>query len=152
MVLEHQGLRVAVLTRRGSGRDINQDRVVVNDTVVDSDRRTTIMFALGCPSVVAVLARLGGHPAGEIAAALAAEVMAQGSFEVKTEQDVVSLVVGANQFLYDATLPSSGRILAATDGLFGRTNPSTLSKAMKGPLENVPDQLSDVASRSGNTD
>ena len=92
MVLEHQGLRVAVLTRRGSGRDINQDRLVVNDTVVDSDRRTTIMFALGCPSVVAVLDGLGGHPAGEIAAVLAAEVIAQGSSEVKTEQDVVSLV------------------------------------------------------------
>ena len=231
MVLEHQGLRVAVLTRRGSGRDINQDRVVVNDTVVDSDRRTTAMFNVERPTLVAVLDGLGGHPAGDIAAALAAEVMAQGSSEVKTEQDVISLVVGANQFLYDAmlvhkglrnmgttiagvlvtthtavvfhvgdsrvylhtgdyltqvtvddwenghnnkgyitqtlggypwfhpiqvhttTLPlTGGRILAATDGLFGRTNPATLSKAMKGPLENVPDQLSDVASRSGNTD
>ena len=84
VVVEHQGLRVAVLTRRGSGRDINQDRVVVNDTVVDSDRRTTTMFAPGCPSVVAVLDGLGGHPAGDIAAALAAEVIAQGSSEVET--------------------------------------------------------------------
>ena len=55
--------------------------------------------------------------------------------------------------VHTTTLPlTGGRILAATDGLFGRTNPATLSKAMKGPLENVPDQLSDVASRSGNTD
>ena len=226
MVLEHQGLRVAVLTRRGSGREMNQDRVVVSDTVVDSDRRTTTMFALGCPSVVAVLDGLGGHPAGDIAAALAAEVVAEGSSEVETEQDVISLVVGANQFLYDAmlvhkglremgttiagvlvntdtvvvfhvgdsrvyfhrderlaqvtvddweagyitqtlggypwfhpiqvhttTIPfRGGRILAATDGLFGRTNPAILSRAMKGPLEDLPGQLSDVAIRSGNTD
>ena len=46
-------LRVAVLTRRGSGREINQDRVVVGDTVVNHNPPTTTMFALGCPSVVA---------------------------------------------------------------------------------------------------
>ena len=35
---------------------------------------------------------LGGHPAGDIAATLAAEVIASGKFpEVKTEQDVISL-------------------------------------------------------------
>ena len=85
-------LRVAVLTRRGSGREINQDRVVVGGTVVDHNQPTTTMFDLGCPSVVAVLDGLGGHPAGEIAAALAAEVIAHGNSEVGTEQDVTSLV------------------------------------------------------------
>ena len=224
-------LKVAVLTRRGSGRDINQDRVVVNDTVVDSDQPTTAMFNVEPPSLIAVLDGLGGHPAGDIAAAVAAEVIAQQSPEVKTEQDVISLVEKANRFLYDAMLVhkglremgttiagvlvttdtlvlfhvgdsrvylhtgdhltqvtvddwekghnnkgyitqtlggypwfhpiqvhttalplTGGRILVATDGLFGRTNPATLSKAMKEPLETVPDQLAEVASRSGNTD
>ena len=219
-------LRVAVLTRRGSGRRINQDRVVVNDTVVDSDQPTTAMFNVEPPSLVAVLDGLGGHPAGDIAAALAAEVIATGSSDVETEQDLISLVENANQILYEAmrdhkglrnmgttiagalvttdtamvfhvgdsraylhtgdhltqvtvddwgegyitqtlggypwfhpievhtiTVPlMSGRILAATDGLFGRTNRATLSKAMKGPLNNVPDQLLGVSIQSGNTD
>ncbi len=39
-------LEVAVLTRQGSGRAINQDRVVVNDTVVDSEHPTTVMFTV----------------------------------------------------------------------------------------------------------
>lgn len=74
---EHQcRLRVAVLTRRGSGRTINQDRVVVGDMVVDSDQPTTAMFNVEPPSLVAVLDGLGGHPAGDIAAALAGEVIA----------------------------------------------------------------------------
>ena len=228
VVRRHQGkLRVAVLTRRGSGRTINQDRVVVDDTVVDSDQPTTAMFNVEPPSLIAVLDGLGAHPAGDIASAVAGEVIAQGSPEVETEQDVMSLVEGANQFLYNAmlvhkglrnmgttiagvlvttdtavvfwvgdsrvylepsgddltqltvddwdsgyitqtlggypwfhpiqvhtaTIPlSEGRILAATDGLFGRTNPARLSEAMNGPLEAVPDQLSELAKSSGNTD
>ncbi len=219
-------LKVAVLTRRGSGRAINQDRVVVNDTVVDSDHPTTVMFAVEPPSLVAVLDGLGGHPAGDIAAALAAEVIASGSSQTKTEQDLIALVEKANRFLYETMLVHkglrnmgttiagvlvttdaaimfhvgdsrvylhtgeqltqvtvddwdggyitqtlgghpwfhpiqvhttavplrNGRILAATDGVFGRTNRATLLKAMNGPLENVPDQLSQVAIRSRNTD
>ena len=218
-------LKVAVLTRRGSGREINQDRVVVNDRVVDSDQPTTALFTVEHPSLVAVLDGLGGHPAGDVASSLAAEVIA-GSSGVKTENDVVSLVEKANQFLYDTMLVHKGlrdmgttiagalitadgavvfhvgdsrvylhsggyltqvtvddweagyitqtlggypwfhpiqvhttsvplvdgRILAATDGLFGHTNPAILSRAMRGTLENIPDQLSEVAMRSGNTD
>ena len=219
-------LKVAVLTRRGSGREINQDRVVVNDTVIDSDQATTDLFTAQPPSLIAVLDGLGGHPAGDIAATLAAEVIASGSSEVETEQDVISLLAGANRFLYDAKLPHKGlrdmgttiagilvttdtmvvfhvgdsrvylhtsgyltqvtvddwdagyitqtlggypwfhpiqvhtttipfpggRILAATDGLFGHTNPAILSRAMRGPLEDVPTQLLGVAIESGNTD
>ncbi len=219
-------LRVAVLTRRGWGRKINQDRVVVSDTVVDSDQPTTVMFAVETPNLVAVLDGLGGHSAGEIAAALAAEVIASGSPQVNTEQDLIALVEEANRFLYETMLVDKGlrnmgttiagvlvttdmvivfhvgdsrvylhtgeqltpvtvddwdggyitqtlgghpwfhpiqvhtttvplrdgRILAATDGLFGRTNRATLLKAMIGPLENVPDQLTQVAIRSRNTD
>ena len=55
--------------------------------------------------------------------------------------------------VHTTTIPfRGGRILAATDGLFGRANPAMLSRAMKGPLENIPDQLSQVAIESGNTD
>ncbi len=219
-------LKVAVLTRRGSGRNINQDRVVVNDTVVDSDQPTTVMFTVEPPSVIAVLDGLGGHPVGDIAAALAAEVIASGSSQTKTEQDLTSLVERANQYLYQAmlvhpglqdmgttiagvlvtagtvtvfhvgdsrvyvhtgeqlaqvtvddweegyitqtlggypwfhpiqvhttTVPlTSGRILAATDGLFGHADSNMLAQAMNGPLEAVPDQLLKVAVESGNTD
>ncbi len=55
-------LKVAVLTRRGSGRAINQDRVVVNHTVVGSEHPTTAMFTVEPPSMIAVLDGLGGHP------------------------------------------------------------------------------------------
>ena len=197
---------MAVLTRQGSGREINQDRVVVNDTVADSDHPTTAVLTVDPPSLIAVLDGLGGHPAGDIAAALAAEVIASGSSQVKTEQEVVSLVENANRFLYEAmrvhpglremgttiagvlvttdtvtvfhvgdsrvylhtgesltqvtvddwdegyitqtlggyswfhpiqvhttAVPlTSERILAATDGLFGRANRTMLSKAMEG--------------------
>jgi len=227
VVLDHeQRLRVAVSTRRGSGRDVNQDRVVVGSTVVDSNAPITTMFDLGCRSVVAVLDGLGGHPAGDIAAASAAEVIAQGSSRVETEQDVVSLVEQANRVLYDAmvlhkglremgttiagvlvnpgqvvvfwvgdsrvylhsgdglaqvtvddwedgyitqtlggcpwfhpiqvhtiTVPTGGgRILAATDGLFGLTTAARLFRAVKGSLENIPEQLLGVAVESGNHD
>ena len=219
-------LKVAVLTRRGSGRAINQDRVVVNDTVVDGDQPTTVMFTVEPPSVIAVLDGLGGHPVGDIAAALAAEVIASGSSQTKTEQDLTSLVERANQYLYQAmlvhpglqdmgttiagvlvtagtvtvfhvgdsrvyvhtgeqlaqvtvddweegyitqtlggypwfhpiqvhttTMPlKGGRILAATDGVFGTVGRDTLGEAMNGPLEAVPDQLLKVAIESGNTD
>ena len=205
-------LRVAVLTRRGSGRRTNQDRVVVGDTVVDSNQPTTTIFTLRCPSVVAVLDGLGGHPAGDIAAALAAEVIAQGSSGVKTEQNVISVVEGANRLVYNSMLVhkglremgttiagvlvttdtvvvfwvgdsrvylytgddltqvtvddwdegyitqtlggypwfqpirvhttsiprQGGRLLAATDGLFGRTDRDTLSWAMNGPPRHSP--------------
>ena len=219
-------LRVAVLTRRGSGREINQDRVLVNDTVLDSNHPSTVMFDVEPPSLVAVLDGLGGHPAGDIAAALAAEVIASGSPEATTEQDVISLVVGANQFLYDAMLVhkglremgttvagvlvtsdtvtvfhvgdsrvyfhtgedltqvtvddwdggyitqtlggypwfhpiqvhtttqplGDGRIIAATDGVFGRTTWMGLSRALIGPLDAVPGRLLKTAQHSGNTD
>ena len=99
---------MAVLTRRGSGREINEDRAVVNDTVVDSDDPGTAVFTVDFPSLVAVLDGLGGHPAGDIAASLAAEVIASESSQVETEQDAISLVVSSNQFLYDAMLADKG--------------------------------------------
>ena len=46
----------------------------------------------------------------------------------------------------------TGRILAATDGLFGHAEREALSEAMGGPLESVPDQLLRVAVASGNAD
>ena len=219
-------LKVAVLTRRGWGRKIHQDRVVVNDTVVGSEHPATAMFTVEPPSVVAVLDGLGGHPAGDIASALAAEVIASGSSQTNTEQDLIALVEEANRFLYrtmfaypsleemgttiagvlvttdtvmvfhvgdsrvylhtgeyliQATvddwregyitqtlggydsfhpirvhttteLLGGGRILVATDGLFGQTDLDTLAQAMIGPLETVPDRLMKVAVESGSTD
>lgn len=217
---------MAVLTRQGSGRPVNQDRVVVNGAVADSERATTAMFTAGLPGLVAVLDGLGGHPAGDVAAARAAEVMASGSSDVESERDLVSLVEEANRSLYGmmsaypalrdmgttiagvlvspetltvfhvgdsrvylhtgghltqltaddwsrgyvtqtlggwstfqpirvhtATEPlGTGRILAATDGVFGQADRPALSEAMNGALRSVPDQLLQVAVASGNTD
>ena len=89
MGLEYEGkLRVVGLTRRESGRDIKQDRVVVNDAVVDSARPTDAMFNVEPPTLVPVLEGRRGHPAGDTAPALAVEVVVSGRAEVKTEQDV----------------------------------------------------------------
>ena len=219
-------LKVAVLTRRGSSREINQDRVVVNHTVVGSEHPTTALFSVEPPSLVAVLDGLGGHPAGDIASTLAAEVIASGSSQTNTEQDLIALVEDANRFLYrtmfaysslegmgttiagvivttdtvivfhvgdsrvyfhageqllqatvddweagyitqtlggnDSFYPirvhtttellAGGRILAATDGVFGHADSNMLAQAMVGPLETVPDQLLKVAVEAGNTD
>ncbi len=100
-------LKAAVLTRQGQGRAVNQDRVVVHDTVVDSEQPTTAVFTTELPSLVAVLDGLGGHPAGDVAAALAAEVIASAGSGVRGEQDLVALVEEANRFLYQtmATYP-----------------------------------------------
>ena len=46
----------------------------------------------------------------------------------------------------------NGRILIASDGLFALANPHDLERAMNGPLETIPDKLSDVAIDSGNDD
>ena len=43
-------------------------------------------------------------------------------------------------------------LVAVLDGLFGRTNRAVLSRAMNGPLNNVPHQLLGLAIQSGNTD
>ncbi|MCE2525976.1 MAG: protein phosphatase 2C domain-containing protein [Actinomycetia bacterium] len=219
-------LKAAVLTRQGLGRTVNQDRVVVNQTVVDPQPAKTSVFSAELPSLVAVLDGLGGHPAGDVAASLAAEMIASASSEVRSEPDVIALVEEANRFLYQtmATYPilqymgttiagvlvtleavtvfhvgdsrvyfhaggdlvqatvddgrdgyvtqtlgghdsfepirvhasteprANRRILAATDGLFDHTDRETLSPAMNGLLEEVPDQLSQVAIESANPD
>lgn len=221
-------LRATVLTRRGDRRGANQDRVVVDNTVVASEHRSVAMFDLEPPCLVAVLDGLGGHPAGDIASAVAADVIASGSSGVGTEADVAGLVERANRHLYRTmfTYPSlegmgttvagvffasdsttvfhvgdsrvysytdghmtrattddadphsglitqvlggsrwftpvvvhlstepmkTGRMLMATDGLFGLADHDALSEAMDGSLDNVPDRLQKVAIESGNSD
>ncbi len=73
------------------------------------------MLTLESPSHVAVLDGLGGHPAGDRAASLAAEVIGAGSSQVETEQQVTSLVDEANHFLYEAMGDREGlRTMGAT--------------------------------------
>ena len=221
-------LRVAVITRVGEHNAANQDRVVVNNTVVASEQRTVAMFNPQLPCLVAVFDGLGGHRGGDIAAALAADVVASGSGGITSEHDLVELVEEANRHLYrimydylgldgmgttvagvyvtpdtvtvfhvgdsrvytytDGNLTSAttddanprtglitqvlggssrftpirvhtsaqpaagGRMLAATDGLFALADPHSLSEAMNGPLNAVPDQLHTVAVNSQNPD
>jgi len=226
--LDDMGLRVAVLTRRGSGRDTNQDRVIVNHTILAADHPTTSMFTVQPPTLVAVFDGLGGHPAGHIASTLAAEHLASSAGRIRSEPDIISAVDRANRWLYQnmfaypnlesmgATIagtfitgdtmvvfhvgdsrvyihdrermqrvtvddwddgyitqtlggwdtfhpisvhtstepmPPNGRVLVATDGLFGMADHHELAEVIGDcRLEHMPEQLLRFAVESGNTD
>lgn len=95
---ENPRLTVAVLTVRGSGRSVNQDRIVVNRQVIASEHSQTIVMPFAVPGLVCVLDGLGGHPAGDIAAGLAADRIA--SHTPRTPDDIAAAVDDANRFLY----------------------------------------------------
>ena len=70
---------------------------------------------------------------------------------------ITQVLGGSRSFLpvrvHLSTQPlGSGRMLVATDGLFALTDTDTLTGAMNGPLNTVPDRLLNVAIQSGNTD
>lgn len=93
-------LRVAAMTRRGTRGDNNQDRVVINGVVLASGNPDLALFNLQPDSLVAVLDGMGGHPAGDVAAAIAADVVASGHRGVEDASGVKSLVSKANSELY----------------------------------------------------
>ncbi len=119
-------MKIAATTRRGQRRAENQDRIVVDSTVLGSDVGGTTEFDTGPLTLLAVIDGMGGHPAGGVAAAAAADVMASGFRRLRTREDVGRLVEDANDELYalmDRVSGLSGMgaavagIFTASDGL-----------------------------------
>lgn len=93
-------MKVAALTHPGLRRSENQDRVVVDGVVLASGRAETIEFDAGPDVLVAVVDGMGGHPAGGVAAAVVADVVASGHGRLGSATDVRDLVVEANDEIY----------------------------------------------------
>ena len=102
-------IRMVAVTRKGTRKKIeNQDRIVVNDTVLASEGPGPSFSTLDEKSLVAVLDGMGGHAGGGVASAAAADVVASGYGGIDGEDGVAQLVESANQRLYDMmqTAPS----------------------------------------------
>lgn len=93
-------MRVAAITHRGLRSEENQDRIVVDNVVLGSGLRGLAELDVGSPSLLAVVDGMGGHPAGGVAASIAADVMASGFKKLHTAEDVEALVGAANDELY----------------------------------------------------
>ena len=93
-------MRVAAITHRGLHREENQDRIVVDNVVVGSGARGLTELDVGPLSLLAVVDGMGGHPAGGVAASIAADVMASGFTKLRNAADVEALVGTANDRLY----------------------------------------------------
>lgn len=113
-------MKVATTSRRGQQRAENQDRIVVDDTVLGSDVRGTTEFDTGPLTLLAVIDGMGGHPAGGVAAAAVADVMASGFRRLRTPEDVGRLVAAANDELYAMMdrVPGLRGMGAAAAGVF----------------------------------
>ena len=93
-------MRLVALTHPGWRRAENQDRVVVDGVVLASGKAEPVCFNVGPNVLVAVIDGMGGHPAGGVAAALAADVMASGHGRLGSAADVGGLVSRANDEIY----------------------------------------------------
>lgn len=86
-------------TRRSSDHSINQDRVVVAETVFSDVR--DVSERLDGPTLVAVLDGLGGHRAGEVASQIVGEQLAKA--EVPTDESTTTaLLQRADEALHEA--------------------------------------------------
>jgi len=113
-------MRIAAITHRGLCRDENQDRIVIDGVVLGSGARGTAELDVGALSLLAVIDGMGGHPAGGVAAAVAADVMASGFQQLRTADDVEALVSAANDELYAmmGRVPGLGGMGATIAGVF----------------------------------
>ena len=93
-------MKIAATSHPGLRRTDNQDRVVVDDTVLGSDIGEAAEFDVGPLTLLAVIDGMGGHPAGGVAAAVAADVLASGFRRLRTSIDIEKLVSRANDELY----------------------------------------------------
>ncbi len=93
-------MKLAAITHRGLHRTENQDRVVVDGVVLASGNTHLAEFVLGRRGLLAVIDGMGGHPAGGVAAAVAADVIASGHTRLRTPSDVEALVSAANDEIY----------------------------------------------------
>jgi len=99
-------VRVAVtaMTHHGAVRERNQDALVVGPLTaadIDLPDPLTITLGLGSPVVVAIADGLGGHAAGEVAAAIAVRRLARGGGTLSGPEAVVRLLREINDELYE---------------------------------------------------
>lgn len=91
---------VAGITDVGRVRQRNEDQAVLGPRLVGgaSDEHVTDLVV---PAVVAVLDGMGGHPAGDVASRLAAEVLSEAAPPTATEE-IEEIVNAMQERLYDA--------------------------------------------------
>lgn len=92
-------IRVHAITHRGTVREQNEDRIVVGRFVIGSDIDEPVVIELADGECVAVVDGLGGAAFGDVAAALAANILASRPVH---DDDIVERLHAANQALYDA--------------------------------------------------
>ena len=112
-------MRVIALTRRGTDRTENQDRVVIDGAVLASGHSEPVVQEIGPHVLLAVVDGMGGHSAGGVAAAIVADVIASGHQRTTTTADIEALVTAANDKLYAmmARVPSLSGMGATIAGL-----------------------------------
>lgn len=113
-------MKVAAISHLGLLRDENQDRVVIDGTVLGSNICGVSEFDVGPFTLLAVVDGMGGHPAGGVAAAIVADVLASGFSRLRTAEDVEKLVSEANDELYTmmGRVPALSRMGAVVAGVF----------------------------------
>lgn len=91
---------VAAITEVGRVRQRNEDQAVLGSRLVAGDRDEHVTDLL-VPTVVGVLDGMGGHPAGDVASRLAAEVLADAAPPTAAEE-FEGLVNAMQERLYAA--------------------------------------------------
>ncbi len=112
-------MRVVAVTHPGFHRVENQDRIVVDGVVLASGVAEPVALGLGHRCLLAVIDGMGGHPAGGVAAAIVADMMASGHQQIRTAADVEALVSAANDEVYGmmARIPALSGMGATIAGL-----------------------------------
>ena len=93
-------LTVQACTRKSARHEVNQDRATVGEDVLTVTAATE-RRRLGPPALVAVLDGVGGAPAGDLAADLAARTIA-ATDPPATEDDLAELLQRADRLVLDA--------------------------------------------------
>ena len=95
-------LRVTVASNRGLVRESNQDRVVVGPWILAPDRDGTVAISLDASDgLVAVIDGMGGHAGGELAATIAAEIIASFGHGTVDVDALAGIAQAANRAIYD---------------------------------------------------
>ena len=93
-------LAVAAATHVGRVRDRNEDHAVVADRLVSGPQEAYAEPDVTPPMLLGVLDGMGGHPAGDVASGIAAQVLAK-SEPPSTEDDVGTIVAAMQQAVHE---------------------------------------------------